>query len=66
MTAQVPQGPQGQQTAARRSRQIYRAGRDEFRAVWPVAVIAFLWVVTIYGILLYESLFQLPLLANVK
>lgn len=49
-----------------RSRRVYRVGRDEFRAVWPVAIIAGLWVVVIYGILLYESLFQLPLLAPVK
>jgi hypothetical protein len=41
-----------------------RPGRDEFRAVWPLAVIGGLWVIVIYGILLYESLFQLPLLAN--
>jgi hypothetical protein len=50
----------------RTRRRVYRAGRDEFRAVWPVAIIAGLWLMVIYGILLYESLFQLPLLANVK
>jgi hypothetical protein len=56
----------GQQTAARRRRQIYRAGRDEFRAVWPVAIFAALFVMLTYGIMMYESLFQLPLLAHVK
>ena len=53
-------------TQPKRRRRIIRAGRDEFRAIWPVAIIAGLWVMVIYGIMLYESLFQLPLLANVK
>jgi len=54
------------QEAPVRGRRVYRVGRDEFRAVWPMAVIAALWIAVIYGILLYESVFQLPLLANVK
>ena len=41
-----------------------RPGRDEFRAVWPMAVIGGIWILTIYTILLYESLFVLPTLAN--
>ncbi len=45
-------------------RKTIRPGRAEFRNVWPMAVIGGLWVVVIYGILIYESLFQLPLLAN--
>lgn len=49
-----------------RGRRVYRVGRDEFRAIWPVAVIAALWIAVIYAICLYESLFQLPLLAPVK
>jgi hypothetical protein len=34
--------------------------------VLPVAIIAVLWIAAIYGIMVYESLFQLPLLAHVK
>jgi hypothetical protein len=52
--------------ATPRKRRIIHPGREEFRAVWPFALIAALWVFTIYGIIIYESLFQLPLLAPVK
>lgn len=47
-------------------RRVYRVGRDEFRAVAPVAVFAALFALVIYGIIMYESVFQLPLLANTK
>ncbi len=49
-----------------RGRRVYRVGRDEFRAVLPVAIIAVLWIAAIYGIMVYESVYQLPLLAHVK
>ena len=57
-----PQTPPGQRTR----RRVYRIGRDEFRSVAPVAVFAALFALFIYGIIMYESLFQLPLLANTK
>jgi hypothetical protein len=49
-----------------RRRRVYRTGRDEFRAVAPVAAFAALFAIVIYGIIMYESLFQLPLLANTR
>lgn len=42
------------------------AGRAEFLQVWPLLVIASILVLGIYGIIIYESLFRLPLLGPVK
>ncbi len=47
-------------------RRVYRIGQHEFHAVMPVLILAGLWVTVIYGLIIYESLFQLPLLAPVK
>ncbi len=44
----------------RQVRRIYRVGRAEFIAVWPMLVIAGIWIMVIYGIIVYESLYQLP------
>ncbi len=52
--------------ASDKKKRVYRIGRDEFRTVAPVAVFATLFALVIYGIIMYESLFQLPLLASTK
>jgi len=52
--------------ASGKPKRVYRVGRDEFRTVAPVAVFAALFALVIYGIIMYESLFQLPLLASTK
>jgi hypothetical protein len=52
--------------AGTRQRRVYRIGRDEFRTVAPVAIFATLFALLVYGIVMYESVFQLPLLANTK
>jgi len=45
---------------------LYRIGRPEIIAVWPLLLFAAVLILFTYGICLYESLFQLPLLAPVK
>jgi hypothetical protein len=47
-------------------RRIYRMGAPEIFAVWPLALFAIVLIGLVYGIGIYESLFQLPLLAPVK
>jgi hypothetical protein len=47
-------------------RKIYRIGRAEFLQVWPLLIVALVLILFTYGICLYESLFQLPVLAPVK
>ncbi len=56
--------PRGTRATSRR--RVYRIGQHEFHAVMPVLILAGLWVTVIYGLIIYESLFQLPLLAPVK
>lgn len=65
-TAQLGGPPGSSGRSLRQVRRIYRIGADEFRAVWPMAVLALLWVLVIYGIIIYESLFQLPTLGPLK
>jgi len=48
------------------ARRRYRVGASEIYAVWPLVVFAVLLIGIVYGIGLYESLFQLPTLAPVK
>ncbi len=50
----------------RQVRRIYRVGRAEFLAVWPLLIVAGVLIMTVYGIIVYESLYQLPALAPVK
>jgi hypothetical protein len=48
------------------NRRRYRIGASEIYAVWPLVVFAVLLIGIVYGIGIYESLFQLPTLAPVK
>ncbi len=48
------------------ARRRYRIGAAEIYAVWPLVVFAVLLIAIVYGIGIYESLFQLPALAPVK
>jgi hypothetical protein len=55
-----------QDPVTRRRRRHYPIGAPEFYQVWPMALFAILLIGLVYGICVYESLFQLPLLGPVK
>jgi|GEM_PF-3000376 len=44
----------------------FRIGAPELFAVWPLLAFAAVLILMVYGIIIYESLFRLPLLAPVK
>ena len=61
-----PETEQPTEPQAEARRRIYRIGAYEIYAVWPLLVFAVVLIGTVYGIAIYESLFQLPALAPVK